>query len=258
MLIDYPKPINYTKETLCSVGGCNKYPYVEVILYDFYEVVHETFYEQDYTCPFLCAEHMQINEDKAIGSRVPRGNVHYPYTNKDGAQGFSKYNPLEDIYPLLFTSGEAENIGTLQISLKEINEELISYLARNPKFIHQLHHRKFEELIAEIFKKKGYEVTLTPQTRDGGKDIIAVYNSPFGHQMFIVKCKKYKEDYKVGVELVRSLYGVKSAERYTQAILVTSSSFTEDAKRFVKPIEYELTLKDFNDVKGWCADYSKG
>jgi hypothetical protein len=257
MMDNYPKHIKYTNQTPCSVDGCKRKPYVEVILYDFYDFANETFYEQDYSCPFLCLEHMQINEEKATGSRVPRGNVHYPYTNKDGAQGFSKYNPLKNIYPLLFTSGEAENNSELQISLKEINEELIYYLAKSPEFIHQLHHRKFEELIAEIFRKKGYEVTLTPQTRDGGKDIIAVYNSPFGHQMFIVECKKYKEDFKVGVELVRGLYGVKTAERFTQAILVTSSSFTEDAKRFVKPLEYELSLKDFNDVKGWCEDYSK-
>ncbi|WP_165499837.1 restriction endonuclease [Pedobacter frigidisoli] len=200
---------------------------------------------------------MNINEDKAIGIRKPRGLVTYPYSNKDGAQGFSKYMPLKDLYPKLFSSEELENNAELQISLNEVNDELIAYLVQHPEFIRSLNPRKFEELIAEIFRNKGYEVTLTPQTRDGGKDIIAVYNSPFGHQMFIVECKKYKEDHKVGVELVRGLYGVKSAERYTQAILVTTSSFTEDAKKFVKPLEYELALKDFEDIKKWCMDYSK-
>lgn len=254
---DYKKRFEFSKDTLCSVSGCAETPFVEVILYDYYDFAKETFYQQDYTCPFLCEKHMNINEEKAVGERVPRGIVQYPYSNKDGAQGFSKYMPLKDLYPKLFSSEELENSSELQISLKEVNEELIAYLAKHPEYIHSLHHRKFEELIAEIFRNKGYKVTLTPQTRDGGKDIIAVYNSPFGHQMFIVECKKYKEDHKVGVELVRGLYGVKSSERYTQAILVTSSTFTEDAKKFVKPLEYELALKDFEDVKKWCAEYSK-
>ena len=107
-------------------------------------------------------------------------------------------------------------------------------------------------MIAEIFKDKGYEVTLTTKTNDGGKDIVALYKSPFGHQMFVIECKKYKEENKVGVELVRGLYGIKTAERFTQAILVTTSSFTKDAREFVKPLKYELELKDFNDVTQWC------
>ena len=119
----------------------------------------------------------------------------------------------------------------------------------------QLHHRKFEELIAEIIRSKGYDVTLTPKTRDGGKDIIALYKSPFGHQMFIIECKKHNEDNKVGVELVRGLYGVKTAERYNQAILVTTSTFTRDAKEFVKPLKFELELKDYDDVARWCKEY---
>ncbi|AZB11943.1 hypothetical protein EG344_23830 [Chryseobacterium sp. G0162] len=55
-------------------------------------------------------------------------------------------------------------------------------------------------------RSKGFDVTLTLQTRDGGKDIIALYKSPFGHQMFIVECKKYNEENKFGVELVRGKY----------------------------------------------------
>ncbi|MEI8136769.1 MAG: hypothetical protein WCH21_05515, partial [Bacteroidota bacterium] len=56
---------------------------------------------------------------------------------------------------------KAENNKQLQIDLNEINDELIAYLAKHPEFLRQLHHRKFEELIAEIFRNKGYDVTLT-------------------------------------------------------------------------------------------------
>lgn len=119
----------------------------------------------------------------------------------------------------------------------------------------EMNPRKFEELIAAILHDKGYEVTLTPSTKDGGKDIIAVYNSPFGHQMFIVECKRYNPENKVGVELVRGLYGIKSAENYNQAIIATTSTFTKGAIDFVKPLKFQLELKDFEDIKGWIKNY---
>jgi restriction endonuclease Mrr len=255
---NYLRQYKYEIGTKCSVGNCQNNAEFEVILYDFYDFYDEpeTFYEQDYTCPFLCQKHLDINEKNADGERRPRGMVYYPYTNRHNAQGYSKYKPIKEVYPELYLSEEIENNSQFQIELNVINEELIAYLSRHPEYMRQLHHRKFEELIAEIFKSKGYDVTLTPQTRDGGKDIIALYKSPFGHQMFIVECKKYDEDNK-GVELVRGLYGVKTVERATKGILVTSSTFTKDARDFVKPLQFELTLNDYNDVTQWCKEYKK-
>lgn len=257
-MTDYTKHIDFTEGAKCSVNGCANLADFEVVLYDYYDYMKETFYEQDFTCPFICQHHLDENEKEAKGERRPRGVVYYPYTNRHHAQGYSKYNPLKDIYPQFFSSGQIENNEKLQIDLNEVNTELIEYLAKHPEFLRQLHHRKFEELIAEIFRNKGYDVTLTPKTRDGGKDIVALYKSPFGHQMFIVECKKHSEDNKVGVELVRGLYGVKTAERYNQAILVTTSTFTKDAKEFVQPLKFELELKDYNDITQWCKDYGHG
>ena len=256
---NYSRQHKYEIGTKCSVENCQNNAEFEVILYDFYDYYDEpeTFYAQDYTCPFLCQKHLDINEKNAEGERRPRGIVYYPYTNRHNAQGYSKYKPIKEVYPQFFSSEEIENNSQFQIELNEINEELIAYLSKHPEYMRQLHHRKFEELIAEIIRSKGFDVTLTPQTRDGGKDIIALYKSPFGHQMFIVECKKYNEENKVGVELVRGLYGVKIAERATKGILVTSSTFTKDARDFVKPLEFELTLNDYNDITQWCKDYKK-
>ena len=121
----------------------------------------------------------------------------------------------------------------------------------------EMNPRKFEILIAEILKDKGYEITLTPSSRDGGKDIVAVYNSPFGHQMFIVECKRYNEQNKVGAEIVRGLYGVQMAGNYNQGIIATTSTFTQGAIDFVKPLKFQLELKDFEDIKEWIKNYGK-
>ena len=255
--MEYKKYEEYKPDTKCSVEGCDSKADYEVVLYDYYQSYSEAFYEQDFTCPFLCQKHMDENEANAKGERRPRGVVYYPYTNKDGAQGYSKYNPIKEVYPQLFDSGDIENNKKIQIDLNEINDELIKYLSKHPEFMREMNPRKFEILIAEILKDKGYQVTLTPCTRDGGKDIVAVYNSPFGHQLFIVECKRYKEENKVGVEIVRGLYGVLMAENYNQGIIATTSTFSKDAIDFVKPLKFQLELKGFDDIKEWIKNYKK-
>jgi hypothetical protein len=80
----------------CSVAGCGKTAAVEVRLFDIYLGYDpEVFDKRDFTCPFLCADHLAENEATAVGKREPRGFVQYRYTNRDKAQGFSTYRKLE-------------------------------------------------------------------------------------------------------------------------------------------------------------------
>ena len=83
------------KKPRCAVEGCNREATVEVILYDVYPFECDVFFERDFTCPHLCAEHMAENETRARGVRTPRGHVEYPFTNKHSAQGFTIYRPLD-------------------------------------------------------------------------------------------------------------------------------------------------------------------
>ena len=58
----------------------------------------------------------------------------------------------------------------LRVDLSEINEELIKYLAKHPEKMLDLNPRKFEELVAALFRAKGYDVELTPVQRDYAVD----------------------------------------------------------------------------------------
>jgi|GEM_PF-697774 len=87
----------YTPQTTCSVEGCTRPADFQVILYDEYSD-GTVFYEQDFTCPFLCQFHRDENEKRAQGKRVPRGVGVYPYTNQHGAQGYTKYVPIKEAY----------------------------------------------------------------------------------------------------------------------------------------------------------------
>jgi L-asparaginase len=134
----------------------------------------------------------------------------------------------------------------------QVSDELVKYLARHPAQLHSLSSRNFEILVAEIFKHHGYNVALTPATRDGGYDFRALFVDGLGIQcLSLVEVKRYAPDNPVDVTIVRSLYGVVSAINAARGIIVTTSRFTKDAKDFQSAVINRISLYDYDDLRQW-------
>lgn len=139
----------------------------------------------------------------------------------------------------------------IQLDFSKISEELTAYILSNPGAMHNISPRKFEELVAYIMEKYGYEVTLTQQSRDGGIDIFALKNEGFGNILTIVDCKKYSATNPVGVAAVRGMYGTLQIENASHGIIATTSRFTRDASSLAHDYKYQLSLKDHADILRW-------
>jgi restriction system protein len=135
------------------------------------------------------------------------------------------------------------------------NEAMIAGLKKQPRDIFKLTPRQYEELVAELLHDIGYEVTLTQATRDGGKDILASMRTELGEFLCLVEAKHYREDRKIGVSLVRTLYGTLCDYQASSAMLVTTSSYSKDAQALQKKHKYELSLRNYTDVVGWIQRY---
>jgi restriction system protein len=135
------------------------------------------------------------------------------------------------------------------------NNKLIESLKKQPVNLRNLTPREFEVLLADLLKDMGWEIELTKQTRDGGSDILAYLNTEVGRLLCLVEAKHYREDRKIGVDLVRTLYGTLCDAQANSAMLVTSSSFTSDAKTFQQKHQYQLTLREYSDVVEWIMKF---
>lgn len=135
------------------------------------------------------------------------------------------------------------------------NHSLAVALQKQPNDLHKLTPRDFEKLLAELLIDMGWEVELTKQTRDGGTDILAYLNTEIGRLLCLVEAKHYRPDRKIGVDLVRTLYGTLCDAQANSAMLVTSSTFTSDAREFQQKHQYQLTLRDYADVVSWISKY---
>jgi len=94
--------------------------------------------------------------------------------------------------------------------------------------VSQMSWREFEILVGEGFRQRGYAVKdMGGQGPDGGIDLVLTQ----GKERFLVQCKQWRAT-KVSVTVVRELYGVMSAQGAAGGFVVTSGSFTDDAKDF--------------------------
>lgn len=130
-----------------------------------------------------------------------------------------------------------------------VEEDLSKVLVQAKRSLDELSPRQFEELVADIFRSRGYDVALTSQTKDGGYDLVLHQADPvLGGQTFLVEIKKYRPDLKVGVSPVRALMGSVIANDAQRGILVTTSSFTSDARALAERSE-QLRLIDGSELQ---------
>ena len=95
---------------------------------------------------------------------------------------------------------------------------------------------EFEELVGEAYRRRGYAVAETGGGgADGGVDLVLRK----GSERLLVQCKHWKVQ-KVSVKVVRELFGVVSAEGATGGILISSGTYTQEAKEFARTNGIEL------------------
>ena len=211
------------------------------------ENIYELLYE------FECSK---CNQDISLSfqaSEYPIEVLSNVINHSSGAttEGEPDIEYLREIY-------RAEDLLTFYESIPE----LISALKSSPDLVREISPREFEEVVAEIFRSKGFEVALTKRTRDGGKDIIAIHTDALGiKNKYFIECKRHAEDNTVGVDIVRALQGVKNTkDGPNKTIIATTSFFTSDAEKFVKneaASKWDITLADCNDIVKWLDEYKK-
>ena len=177
---------------------------------------------------------------------------------------------LEKIKSLRVLQSIDEPSPLLVQALDTLTTELIAYLKRQPQRLYELDPHTFEEIVAEVLASFGWQVDLTPKSKDGGYDIFAL--SPNGkagvETTWLIECKRWAKDRPVGIDVVRALYGANAAMNHPAGMLMlaTTSNFTRGSKELqsthfdrsstrVKASSYPLALKDYEGILDWLNTY---
>lgn len=96
--------------------------------------------------------------------------------------------------------------------------------------------QQFEQLVGEGFRRQGYQIKETGQAGpDGGVDLELRRNG----ELHLVQCKQWRAQ-RVGVDVVRELYGAMAAKGAAGGFVVTSGRFTDEARRFAEGRNVQL------------------
>jgi restriction system protein len=135
--------------------------------------------------------------------------------------------------------------------IKALKRSALFSSANDIGTIRAMSWREFEALVGEAYRRKGYMVEETGGCgADGGIDLILRGRG----RKIVVQCKQWRT-FKVGVKVVREMYGIMTAEQADHVVIVASGTYTQEAIEFArgKPIELmdgRALVQLIRDVKG--------
>jgi HJR/Mrr/RecB family endonuclease len=149
------------------------------------------------------------------------GDEDAPDTIPEPAEGDTK-ELLYTLFPELEVPENTQNILVLQDEASRLFAEV-----RDIANLRSLTPRQFEQLLAEVFNREGYETHLTPPAKDGGRDVIAVLPGPL--PCLVVAEAKHMQLVKPTV--VQALWGVQYADKAHMGLVATTGRFSEKTRK---------------------------
>lgn len=213
-----------------------------------------------------CGAEYQINTDSLdkdvflVGEFNMGARVQHEYVGEIECESCGRlmlFKVFAHEYPIgakEYQGSEVEGCEILEepIVAMEIPEQMLSVydmILQNPQSVFDLDPWEFENLVAEVYRLKGFNTVVTKRTRDGGKDIIATCDVADISYSTYFECKQQNPRHPVGVDVIRGLYGVMESDRIDKGVVVTTSYFTKDAIDEAESLNGRIELVDYNKLQ---------
>lgn len=142
-------------------------------------------------------------------------------------------------------------------TVKDIYNEYVEWIKTHPDALDKIAWEAFEKIVAGILENYGFQIDLTGRVRNKSADIIALKTDELGIETkYLIECKRYSKNRKVGLDIVNAVIGAKQRANVDHAILVTTSSFTNDVVLQSQRLEdLRLHLRDGHQLCEWLKEY---
>jgi restriction system protein len=146
----------------------------------------------------------------------------------------------------------------VRVMLRELSERFARLIARDSGGLASMDWRLVEHTVAEVFGGLGFRVTLTPGSKDGGKDIILECEVAGKQATYYVEIKHWRSSTRVGAAAVMKFLKVIVTEKKAGGLFLSTYGFTNNAFEQLTTIEREkLRFGDQEKIVTLCRSYVK-
>ena len=137
---------------------------------------------------------------------------------------------------------------------RDLVEDLLDMVKRqSPAF--------FEHLVVDLLVRMGYggsfenSAQVTQYTNDNGIDGI-IYEDKLGLDKIYIQAKRWENQ--VGRPKIQEFAGELSGQNANKGVFITTSSFSKEAREFVKIITQKIVLIDGSELAKYMIEYNVG
>ncbi|WFB70044.1 restriction endonuclease [Chryseobacterium sp. WX] len=112
--------------------------------------------------------------------------------------------------------------------IRQISKKFIELVGKDIENLKDLEWRDLERMVSELFEGIGFKTTLTPSSKDGGKDIILECLINDIQKTFIIEIKHWRSATKVGQAAVKEFTQVIINEKRDKGLFLSTYGFTNN------------------------------
>ncbi|MCQ2327166.1 MAG: restriction endonuclease [Bacteroidales bacterium] len=169
-------------------------------------------------------------------------------------------NKIKDTASNTFEQEEITPTEQLEQAYERIENDLVielltKVLEQSPEF--------FEYLVVDLLVKMGYggsfanSAMVTRFVHDDGIDGI-IYEDKLGLDKIYIQAKRYKRENTIGKPQIQQFSGALDEKKSTKGVFITTSSYSNEAKNYVKQLSKKIVLIDGLELARYMIEYNVG
>ncbi|NQT36211.1 MAG: restriction endonuclease [Planctomycetes bacterium] len=144
----------------------------------------------------------------------------------------------------------------VQILFKNTYQALARLIQEQPSHLDDVEWRELEKLLKEVLSGIGYSVTLTPASKDGGKDLILECRLPSGTRTYFIEVKHWRSKQKVGAKVIKDFYRVVVREKVHGGLFLSTYGVADNAFEQLTEVERRMIrIGTKSTVVALCKSY---
>ena len=166
----------------------------------------------------------ELSEGDSVAFEVENGSKGPAATSVRRNGGGDEYIGEVESEPVNSVSTE------FRIVINDFCKRLAILISKDPEYLRHVEWRDLERVIAEAFSGMGFNVLLTPASKDGGKDIVISFPWNGRKQEYYIEIKHWVSGKKVGLGIVNEFVNIVTKSKIDGGLFLSSSGFKERLK----------------------------